>query len=150
MTWTYNGNPAGSKCDAVRFLSGDVDTTDQQVTDEEIGFVIEREGDPNLAAAAICEHIATKLSRKADQTVGPSSEQCSQKATAYAERAEELRNRASIRAAPVLGVQTVSGKQALNEDTGAIQPNFQIGMSDNPTAPANPTNAGEEDLRRQG
>jgi len=42
MTWTYGGAPgtttSATRRDAVRLLVGDTDTTDQQITDEEIAF----------------------------------------------------------------------------------------------------------------
>lgn len=40
MTWSYSGDPASSDRDAVRFLVGDVDTTVQLLTDEEIDFLL--------------------------------------------------------------------------------------------------------------
>jgi len=38
--WTYSGNPASSTRNAVRFYLGDTNTNDQQISDEELDFLI--------------------------------------------------------------------------------------------------------------
>ena len=38
MVWSYSGNPADSAVDAVRFLTGDTDTNDQLLDNEEIAW----------------------------------------------------------------------------------------------------------------
>lgn len=136
LTWTYSGDPAANDRDAVRWLSGDTDTADRLVTDEEIAFALAEHPTQALAAAVVCEAIAAKFAREADRRVGDVSLSASQKAKAYRERAEELRANATILAVPSFGGLTISGKEALDEDTDAVQPSFRIGKDDHPEIPS--------------
>ena len=43
MTWTYDATSIGTDLAKVRLLIGDTETTDQQMTDEEINFFIDNE-----------------------------------------------------------------------------------------------------------
>ena len=136
MTWTYTA-PTTDR-DKVRFLVGDTDTTDQLVTDEEIAYVLTTRTNLHLAAADVCEAIAAKSSRKADTSNGTLSVSASQRAAAYATRAQELRARANALGAPAFfaGGQTVSGKDDLSADGDAVQPAFRVGQDDFPGAAA--------------
>lgn len=151
MAWSYNPTLlATSALFRVRFLCGDTDTTDQQVQDEEVTFALSKEQNvEDLAAALICEHLATRFSRDASKTIGSLSVTASERAKAYAERAADLRAGAQSGA----GVSTVfcgglsiSGKQTLDDDADAVQPNFAVGMDDNPRAPLQRAVQTEEDL----
>lgn len=69
MTWTYTNAPATVPRDAVRFLSGDTDTGNQQVTDEAIAFLLTEWNDNTyLAAAAVCDAAAGKAAAQADES----------------------------------------------------------------------------------
>lgn len=136
MTWTYN--PASLSTSAlfrVRFLSGDNETTDQQVEDEEINYFLTQTSDEKLVAAMVCEHLARKFSRMCDKTIGSLSVSAGARATAYAKRAAELRAEASILSDIFVGGVSISGKDALDNDADAVQPTFRVGMDDNPRAP---------------
>jgi len=52
MTWTYSGNPGASNNDAVRFRLGDIDTTRQLLSDEEIAYLLSSTSNSVLQAAA--------------------------------------------------------------------------------------------------
>jgi hypothetical protein len=96
MTWSYSGNPASSANDKVRFLCGDTDTTNQQISNEEIAFLLtEWNSDAYVAAAFACEAIAGKYQSKADmsRSVGDLSisTQYSSTAKGFLERAATLR-----------------------------------------------------------
>ena len=133
MGWTYEpGNLATSPRDQVRWLSGDRDTNDQQVQDEEIDWVLAQQPNVYLAAADVCEAIAAQLSRLADARTGDVQESLSQKAKAYQERANALRSRAATLAAPIFGGLSKSEKQTLAADADAVQPAFLIGQGDSP------------------
>ena len=67
--WSYDPTALGTttadeRKNSVRFLIGDTDTTDQQIQDEEIAFVIGQTGN-NIyhAAAFVAETIAAKFAR---------------------------------------------------------------------------------------
>jgi hypothetical protein len=67
MTWSYGGDPANSVVDRIRFLSGDTNTLEQWVTNEEIMYLYSLWGTNEYqAAAATCEAIASKIALKAD------------------------------------------------------------------------------------
>lgn len=136
MTWTYGGDPSANDKDAVRFLSGDTDTTDQLVTDEEIAWLLTENPNVYSAAAESCRAIASKYARYADKTVGRISESASQKADAYEARADSLDEKASMNCVPSFGGLSISEKEALDEDTDAVQPSFPIGDWDHPEVPS--------------
>lgn len=103
--WSYTGDPSARPIDEVRFLSGDTDSTNQQVTDSEITYLLsEWNDDPYIAAAAVCESAASKASAKADQSksVGDLSisTQYGAQASAFSTRARSLREQAARRNPP--------------------------------------------------
>lgn len=61
MTWTYSGNPGASLLDEVRFLIQDTDTTNQQLQDEELSYLIGSYGDPYSAAVAAVSALIGRL-----------------------------------------------------------------------------------------
>ncbi len=84
MTWTYGGDPSNSTRDAVRWLVGDTDTTDQQVTDEEITFALSTaSSNVHGAASQVCKGIAAKFARRASIGADGMSEQWTQLQTHY-------------------------------------------------------------------
>lgn len=67
MTWSYSGDPTASPKDAVRFLTGDTDTTEQQLQDEEIAFLVTTWQNKNSVywtASTAADAIAAKYSRE--------------------------------------------------------------------------------------
>lgn len=127
MTWSYSGNPSASSTDKVRFLCGDTDTNNQQVSNEEITFLLtEWNSNAYLAAAFASDAIAGKLTAKADssRSVGDLSisTQFSSQAKTYMERAANLRA-LSARAYP----------PSVNFDTDTFDGtfDFSVGMDEN-------------------
>ena len=102
MTWSYSGNPASSEKDAVRFLIGDTDTTDQLLSDAEINYVIaESGGSIYQAAHDACYAIAGKFSRMASsKSVGDMSISYADRAQAFFALANELLELAARREVP--------------------------------------------------
>lgn len=104
MAWTYAGDPAASALAKVRFLCGDTDTTNQQINDAEITFLLaEWNNDAYTSAAFACEAIAGKYQSKSDysRSVGDLSISTQNNASAkgFLDRAASLRASA-LRAAP--------------------------------------------------
>ena len=102
--WSYTGNPSARPIDKVRFLCGDTDTSNQQIMDAEIDFLLsEWNNDAYTSAAFACEAIAGKYSSKSDysRSVGDLSisTQFGASAKTFLDRAARLRNTA-MRAAP--------------------------------------------------
>lgn len=136
MTWTYSGDPATNTRDAVRWLVGDTDTTDQLVSDEEITYALAQHGSTDVAAAIVCEAIAARFARQADKTVGDLRITLSQKAAAYQARAAELRKQGLLYAVPTAGGISIAGKEQLESDADRPAPFFRRGLHDNPSTTA--------------
>ena len=139
-TWTYSGNPATDNKDAVRFLIGDTDSTDQQVSDEEILFLLDFEAqDIYDAASQCCSALASTYARLSDKQVGDLRITLSNQSKAYADNAQRLHDRAvhnaALASAPFNASQSSAEVQNANDDTDRVPPPFQQGQTDNPMNP---------------
>lgn len=129
MSWSYSGDPSASSLDKVRFLSGDTDTNNQQISNEEITFLLsEWNSDAYIAASEACVAIAGKLTAKADmsRSVGDLSisTQYGAQAGAFMGRAERLREQAGRAAAPVANFFT-------DDNSNVFGPTrFSVGMDE--------------------
>ena len=63
MAWTYDPNDLGKHLNWIRLRIGDTDTTDQQISDEEINAHLAVEPRREFAAAAVAESIAVRYAR---------------------------------------------------------------------------------------
>jgi len=133
MTWTYTPDFTGQR-DRVRFEVGDTISTDQLLSDEEIAYAGTVEGSDLAVAAHCCEAIAAAVGRKVDMSEGKLSISLSQRRIAYEMKARLLRARDAAGAQPYIGGESISDKQAVNEDTDRLQTAFYRGMLDNPNA----------------
>lgn len=139
-TWSYTGNPADSQKDRVRFLCGDIDDTDAQVSDEEIAAALAYEGSALGAAASVCEHLASRYAREAQKSIGAggglnTSVSLSERSRAYAARAKDLRQHQEARA--IVGMAYAGGisradKDAVASNTDRVPPEFFVGMMEHP------------------
>lgn len=132
---TYTNDPANKPLDRVRLEIGDTDCSVAQLTDNEIELYIDAE--PSiLRAASLCAGlIAAKLARRVDFAHGPVRKNMSQALEHYVALAEALERRAVIDGAvpEALGT-TIAEKEAADEDSDRVQPDFKKGMHDNPRA----------------
>lgn len=133
MTWTYTPSSlASSALFQVRLLIGDTLSTDQQLQDEEIDFVLTER--PNLygAAAECCRSLAAKFSRSVDQAAGATRAAFSQLAKAYNAKAADFEAKAAAAgsALPYAGGISVADKQRQEMDPDRVQPQFDLGMDD--------------------
>lgn len=138
---TYTNDPAGEPIDRVRLEVGDTDCANAFLTDAEVELYIDEEdpdGEGNtgrlLRAASHCAKvIAAKLARRINFSHGPVKKDLSSLFEHYNELAAELGRRATISgvAPEALGV-TTAGKEAADEDSTRVQPEFKKGMHDNP------------------
>ena len=96
MTFTYNGNPAASPLEEVRFLVGDTDSTRPLLQDEEIEYVIAKWdplfGSTTLNAAVCCEVIAGNFAREISVSADGVSVGLSELQAKYDARATSLRD----------------------------------------------------------
>lgn len=152
MTWTYNpATISTTPKDQVRRLVGDVVSSDQQIADEEIIWILTQRSSIYGAAAECCRFIAGQYSRKVDtvtQTSGGGALKTnySAQARAYASLATTLEGRSAMVGGglPYAGGISVTDKQKNEADTDRVAPQFNIGMEDSylPVGPVgNETNA---------
>ena len=147
MTWTYSGDPATNARDAIRFLSGDTDTNDQLINDEEIAWTNNQVTGSDTATTALYEvsyrvmvAIASKFSRLADQSVGDLKVDMYQKATNAREQAKLLYAQASREGntpTPYAGGISVSDKEIDEDNSDIVQPYFSRGQFTNSRGGAN-------------
>ena len=137
MAWSYDPGLLTDK-DKVRFYVGDVDTTDQLRSDEEIEAIVAIEGTILEASAATCESLAAQYAREVTKTTGRFRREASDKSKRYSELAGYLRGRSgaedSLTAVPHVGGISVSRKETVESDTDRVDPAFSVGMRDNPRA----------------
>lgn len=147
MTWSYsasnlNVTPSNQTVlkDQLRFLIGDTNDGDQLMQDEEVIFTLSQSTSIYGSAAVCCRSIATKYARKADSTQGPIRLNYSQISRNYNMMAAQYDNLSNSRSAQpgYAGGISVSDKSQREEDPDRVDPQFNIGMTDNflPVAPA--------------
>lgn len=75
MSWSYSGNPMDSQLDACRFLIGDTNENAPIMQDEEIDYIISQAGgNENKLKYYLFNQAATIFSRDIKRTLGPQSE----------------------------------------------------------------------------
>lgn len=142
MTWTYGGAPgtttSATRRDAVRLLVGDTDTTDQQMTDEEIAFALSQASeDIYNASALLCRALSGKYARLVDTSVESVSSSYSQRAKQYAELAVRLTKEGKRMGSvglgvPVAGGMSISEMEGVENDTDRVPSAFRIEQFSNP------------------
>ena len=142
MTWTYGGAPgtttSATRRDAVRLLVGDTDTTEQQLTDEEIAFgLLQASDDIYNASALLCRALSGKYARLVDTSVESVSSSYSQRAKQYAELAVRLTKEGKKLGSvglgvPVAGGMSISEMEGVETDTDRVPSAFRVDQFSNP------------------
>lgn len=151
MTWTYSiTDLATSQKDQVRLLIGDTVTSDQQLQDEEIDYMLTRRGSTYGAAAECCRSLQAKFSRSVDYTAAGTKSSYSQLAKAYGVKAAEFEAKSAMSGAgaPYAGGISVTDKRNQEQNPDRVSPQFQVGMDDNDFMPVGP--AGNENSSSRG
>lgn len=132
MTWTYGGDPAGSILDALRFLLGDTDEDDQQLSDEELNYLL-TENDDSVTAAGLsaCRRMIAKYSRYVDQKTGDIDTKYSQRLGHYRTLLAMIRE--GLIPTPYAGGISKSDMEAVQDDEDRQGGQFAVGMQDYPT-----------------
>jgi hypothetical protein len=135
MAWTYSLDYT-NQINQCRSLIGDVDTTDQQLQDEELNALLTggqlAAGSIYLAAAQACELIASRYARQVTTKVGTLSAVLSDRMQHYRDRAKDLR-RQNVRyggVSPYLGGQSLADKVAIESNTDRRSPSFSVTTGD--------------------
>lgn len=132
----YTDDPQNVPADQVRFFVGDTNTSNEELTDPQIAFLLAEEGDSALRAAArAAEILAAKYSGIADEKqVGPLRLKFSERSGRYSALAKQLWARASASSTvgPYAGGISVVDKQTKEADSDRVKPSFKRGMMDYP------------------
>lgn len=106
MSWSYSGNPQSSLRDELRFLIGDTDESEPIMQDEELDFLITKYGsNRNLLLYHTFETVATYFARDIKRSLGPISEDPTERLKFYKEQAKMYKNKvaASMLSVPAYG-----------------------------------------------
>lgn len=136
MAFTYSGDPASSSRDAVRFLIGDTDSTDAQLQDTEIAYLLTQDPTPAKAAANAARAIAAKYGRLVDFAVGDLRYSYAQRQKAYLDLAAQLEAQAAVSGSIQFKATGISraDKEAAREMEDRVKPAFTRETMDNPRA----------------
>ena len=148
MTWTYTPgwlSVTGStgQMTRVRLMIGDTDTTRQLVTDEEIYWSVDEAGSSTYAAAAMCDVLAAKFAHQVNTQNSELRVSAAARHKHYLSLADRLRRLGPGEvpggegAGVPLGTMYVGGakvseKQALDDNSDLVPPQFSVGMDDYP------------------
>lgn len=127
----YGKDPANNPLDEVRFLVGDTDLNVEELTDDEVQYLLaDRHGNVLEAAARAAETLASKYSNAVvEKQVGPlrlsSGTRGLTKAERYLKLAKHLWAKAFSRSVtPYAGGISVTDKNARRADTDRVKPTF--------------------------
>lgn len=135
MEWTYSGKPANSTRDAVRFTVGDVDPEDKQLGDQEVEYLLSKNGDSILLASIeACNILAAKYARLVDKNFSDTSENLGTRYQHYLDLAKRLKSEMgsspSSPATAFVGGLSEGGKEIYTQDDDIVQPAFTRGLHD--------------------
>ena len=126
----------------VRFLVGDVDSSNPILTDSEILAITTLQPVITYAAAAAADTIAARYAIQVDTAIGRTRISLSDRFDHFKQLADRLRETAGdLPGGDGTGIPTVSmfvggisvsANEAMADDTDRVQPSFTIGMDDNP------------------
>jgi hypothetical protein len=131
MSWSYSPSLSVDK-DKVRFLIGDVDSTNQVVQDEEILWALTVEKNVWMAAAAIADALAAKFQNANVESLRAGElEIVYKRINDLQSLSKSLRTRGMLHMLPSAGGVFGSDRTNYEENTSLIQPYFRVGMHDN-------------------
>jgi len=129
MAWTYTNDPANVALDRVRFMIGDIDADDPQITDEELNWLISDEGSEISAAIAAVRNLIAQYARLVDKSVDGLSISYSQRRDNLKELMATLKARqASRKAVPFAGGISQSQKDDVKDNSDRVKPRFRRGQ----------------------
>lgn len=139
MNWSYEDGLPTDK-DMVRFLVGDINSSDKLVSDDAIEMLLASLEDVYQAAAMICDSLVSRFARVSTITIDGFTVKGADRAEQFRTQAANLRRTSANSAAGALGVPfvggaTVSDVEAAREDTSRVQPKFEVGQDDFPGSP---------------
>lgn len=144
-SWTYSGDPSDSDLDAVRFLVGDTNEDDKQLSNEELEYLIAQNGAPARAASAAAGELGRRFAGLATRVwVGDLHIEYLDRSDAYLALAARLLVTGGAKLAmPFAGGISKSNRESHLANDDEVKPAFTIGLHDFPgnTIPTQDVNA---------
>lgn len=144
MTWSYNtSSVASSSLYKCRLLVGDVETSRQQLQDEEINWVLSQSESVMMAAAGCCDLLAAKYLFQVNTENSELRISAEMRHKHYLAMADRYRKGGTgevpgdgniVASGMYVGGAVISEKQNLQTDSDLVTPVFDLGMDDNPRA----------------
>ncbi len=138
MAFTYGGDPTASSLAKVRFLIGDTDSTDYELEDAEINFMVSEFDDAYTAASFCADIIAGKFARQADtsKSVGDLSlsKTYSSRSREYAALAARLRQMDTYKNPPSPWISPDAIVSTSSRSVDDPTTDFWVGFQDNQTS----------------
>lgn len=134
-SWTYSFDPSASALDAVRWLTGQTSTSDENlVYDEEITFALaQRAGNTYGAGSLVCDSLAARYAAKPEQeSVGQLGLTWGDIALRLRQTAVDLRRSGALAGvSPYAGGISRSDQLTDLSDHDRVKPSFAIKQDDN-------------------
>ena len=129
---SYTGAPADDDRDAVRFLVGDTNEADEDVTDAEVEWALEQEGSIMQAAIAVANALVARHSNVDSYRIGNVQVQEGFKAEKYQALVDRLRMKLTTDGVTVIaGGISVDDKAEVEADGDRVEPHFEVGLFEN-------------------
>ena len=136
QTWNYNGDPATSSLDAVRFLVGQTSTGDDVLLyDEEIAWLLAQQPTTYYAASAAARRIAARIrmTKPQSESYGQTSLTWGDRAKQFDDLAKQLASEAGlVSARPFVGGASKADVQTRQQNTDRPPDQFTVGQFDEP------------------
>lgn len=96
MSWNYSGDPQNSDIDRCRFLIGDTNKDAPIMQDEEIQYLIDTaNGNEDRLCYELFKHAATIFARDIKRSLGPQSEDPTERLKFFTEQAKHYKTKLS-------------------------------------------------------
>jgi len=127
--WSYSGNPKGNEVDAVRFLIGDTNPKDKQISNCEIEFQLDEQGSVLEAAICCVQGLIALYARDFDDNLKTKSAQVTAN---YREMLKTLEEKRNSNLDPIYVGGISESDKAINEaDEDRVKPMFTRHTGDN-------------------
>jgi hypothetical protein len=95
MAWTYTGDPKSSEKDEYRFLIRDTDANEPVLQDEEIQYILDTYSGKTDRLFNLFENAAVTFARAVKRSLGPQSEDPTERAKFFTDKADFYRRQVS-------------------------------------------------------
>lgn len=126
MAFTWDATSIATDTAKIRHLTGDIESADPYLTDEQIAFELTETANIYLAAANCCDRICAKVARRIDRSGTGFSGTRSQLFQHYKDLAEKLREKANLDARPYWTELSEDAVDTIEDDTDFVQPSFKV------------------------